>query len=151
MSEQQDGITYSKAIRTAIINDLLDFLLFFVGVFLPFGDAIESPISLLLELLIIFRLFSVAASFRNGRLVMFIIIILEFFDLTDLIMGGAVDFLGWVEIIPFWTLFVWYNEERFMERSASSDGELERWGCPECGTKNPGTARICETCGYQIR
>lgn len=166
MSKQNQNIRDSEKIKkksrqNVLSNDFLDIFLFFIGLLIPFifGDLIESLVGGIFDLFLFSWFLRQGKSFKQTTG----ILILESLDLTDFFTLGLIDFLGWIEIIPFWYLFFTYfvrEEEKkdFMEKINISSTNVTEDGktiqkistCPYCGAEMSANQVICEHCGKEL-
>ncbi|MCP4761773.1 MAG: hypothetical protein GY870_08325 [archaeon] len=156
MTEQN----FDRSIFYAYLNDGLDLVLFSVGFLIPFfGDVYESIIGGLFDVVLLIILLKTVNSYKNKNKKIYVIMVflIELIDLTDFFTLGITDFLGWVEIFPFWILISkWLNSNsEFKKQDVASNNNIvenlkENVICSSCNTENYHKNTICETCGVLL-
>ena len=137
-------------------NDILDFFLFFIGLFIPFlGDIFESIIGGIFDLLLFYWLLK---DKDIGFHALWIFAI-EMIDLTDFLTMGYVDTFGWIELFPLWyIMFIVLKTQAKQDEvgeestiSHESDKAKEKiemqLSCPYCGEIINEDITVCESCG----
>ncbi|MGV9202453.1 MAG: hypothetical protein ACOC44_00345 [Promethearchaeia archaeon] len=124
------------------------------------GDLIESLIGG------VFDVFLYTYFLRQGKALKKTtgVFLLESLDLTDFLTLGLIDFLGWIEIIPFWFLFFTLldkrDEESFTSKKTSlsitdqkqdkDQSEKINLKYPYCRAEISPEQQICEGCGKEL-